>query len=86
MQLVEIEETMSELEVMNIFAKNLDDLMKEFGYTQIDLAWDAHLDKSTICRYLKGEIMPSFKALNNLCICLDCNIEDLMPCYYAKID
>lgn len=70
---------MTELECCEIFADNLRQLMFETGYSQTDLAWDAYLDQSTISKYLKGDRLPTVKALINLCIVLDCNFNDLIP-------
>ena len=70
---------MTEVECCEIFAGNLAQLMSETGYSQSDLAYDAYLDQSTISKYLKGDRLPTAKALINLCIVLECNFNDLLP-------
>lgn len=70
---------MTELECCEIFAGNLRQLMWETGYSQTDLAEAAWLDQSTISKYLKGDRLPTIKALINLCYVLECDFKDLIP-------
>ena len=72
---------MSEVEFVDIFADNLRDIIKESGYSIAELAEESKLDKSTICRYLRKERMPTLKAVINLSMALLCNIDDLIPTY-----
>ena len=39
----------------------------------------SHLSRESICKYLKGQRMPTLKALMNLSYALRCNIEELTP-------
>ena len=74
-------ETMSEIEFIDIFSDNLRELMLEHNITQIELADEILVNKSTITRYLNKSTMPSIKALINLSIVFNCDIEDLVPTY-----
>lgn len=58
---------MTELEWMEIFSRNLGDIMQEVGITQNELARDSGLDKSMISKYLNGKSMPTVKSLVNIC-------------------
>lgn len=68
---------MSELDVIDIFADNLRDLMKEVGITQRELAREINVNESTISKYLSKQIMPSFRNFMNICYVLDCEPTDL---------
>ena len=72
---------MSEVEFIDIFADNLRDSIAESGYSISEIAKEAKLDRSTICRYLNKERMPTIKAVVNLSIALLCNVNDLIPDY-----
>ena len=74
-------ETMSEIEFIDIFSDNLRELMLEHNITQMELADEILVNKSTITRYLNKSTMPSIKALINLSIVFNCDIEDLIPTY-----
>lgn len=74
-------ETMSEIEFIDIFSDNLRELMLEHNITQMELADEILVNKSTITRYLNKSTMPSIKALINLSIVFNCDIEDLVPTY-----
>lgn len=54
---------MSEIEWMDIFSGNLRSLLEEEGITQQELADETGLSKSTISRYINGQMMPSVSAL-----------------------
>lgn len=74
-------ETMSEIEFIDIFSDNLRELMLEHNITQMELADKILVNRSTITRYLNKSTMPSIKALINLSIVFNCDIEDLIPTY-----
>lgn len=76
---------MDELEFIDIFGDNLRDLMRERGYSQMELSKESGLSPSTITRYIRKERMPTVKALVNLSLALCCNLDDLIPTYdYVK--
>jgi len=72
---------MSEVELIDIFADNLRYTMKDVRISQAELAKEAGLSESTISRYLSKERLPTVKALINLCVVLNCDVEDLIPVY-----
>ena len=74
-------ETMSEIEFIDIFSDNLRELMLEHNITQMELADEILVNRSTITRYLNKSTMPSIKALINLSRVFNCDIEDLIPTY-----
>ena len=68
---------MTEKEFIDIFA--------ETGTTQRELAKDSHLTEATISRYLSRDRMASSRALVNIAIALNCNLDDLVP-FYDLVD
>lgn len=72
---------MSELEFIDIFGDNLKSLLEEVGISQNQLAEEAEISKSIVSRYVNKEVMPSTKNLINICYCLDCPLEELVPTY-----
>ena len=68
---------MSEQQWLDIFADNLRDKILEYGATQAEFAEDCGLAKSTICRYLNGQTVPSIFALVNMSHVLGCSIDEL---------
>lgn len=72
---------MSEVELIDIFADNLRDIMQEVGITQSELADESGLSRATINRYLAKQRLPTLKALINICDVLDCNLDELIPTY-----
>ena len=73
--------SISEKEFIDIFAYNLIDVMREVGINQNQLAKESRLSRGTISRYLRKEMMPSARAIMNLCYVLDCEYSDLLPTY-----
>lgn len=69
---------MSEVELMDVIAGNLSSLMEEKGYSQRDLADDSGLSEAAISRYLKAQRIPNLKAIFNMCMVLDCEVEELV--------
>ena len=72
---------MSEVELIDIFSDNLRDLMDERGFSQRALASESGINHASISRYLKKERMPTVRALINLSIALECDLDDLVPTY-----
>ena len=72
---------MSEVELIDIFADNLRDLMSERGYSQRELERESGINHASISRYLKKERIPTVKALINLAFALECDLDDLVPTY-----
>ena len=72
---------MSEVELIDIFADNLRDLMAERGYSQRELERESGINHASISRYLKKEQIPTVKALINLAFALECDLDKLVPTY-----
>lgn len=70
---------MTEQELIESFAGNLDYIMRSEHMNQSELARRSHLSRESICKYIKGQRMPTLKALMNLSYALRCNIEELTP-------
>lgn len=72
---------MSEVEFINIFAGNLESLLIERRMSRRDLVELSGVSSATISKYLARKQMPKLSALINLCLALDCDVDDLIPVY-----
>ena len=72
---------MSEVELIDIFAENLRYTMKDVRITQAELAKYACLSEAAISRYLSKKRLPDIRALVNMCVVLNCTLDDLIPSY-----
>ena len=79
-----MQNSISEVEFIEIFADNLRDVMKDVGISQRQLAKEACVTEATISRYLNKERMPTMRAFMNICYALDCEYSDLLR-YYGTI-
>lgn len=70
---------MTELELIDIFGDNLRGMLDEVGITQEQLAKEMGVTKGLISKYVNKERMPSLRNVINMCCCLDCDFEDLIP-------
>ena len=68
---------MTEIEWMDIFAKNLRELMREKRMTQSELASASGMTQGMISSYLSKQKMPKIKSLINLSYALDCSLDEL---------
>lgn len=57
--------------------RNLKALREAAGKTQVDLAYDAEVERSRISKIERGHINPSLLTLATLCYCLDAKLPDL---------
>lgn len=67
---------MSEQEWINIFGDNLRDILKEYGYTQRDLADAIGVSEVTISRYINKQRMPTVPILINMSMELGIDLEE----------
>lgn len=74
-------QTMSEYELLDIFADNLRDLMNEVNISKSELARKALVSRSTIVRILKKERMPSLPTLINICHVCGVTLDEMVPTY-----
>lgn len=76
---------MDENRFLEDFAENLKYFMQEKNIGQRELAKKTDISQSTINRYLRGNCMPSAKALVNIGYVLDCDIDDLIStCVFIR--
>lgn len=69
---------MRETEWMEIFGRNLCEMLQEAGYSQNEFAEATGLSKSMISSYINGTHMPSVKALVNIAYELGISFDELM--------
>lgn len=67
---------MTEQEWINIFGDNLRDILKEYGYTQRDLADAIGVTESTISRYINKQRMPTVPILINMSLELGIELDE----------
>lgn len=70
---------MTETELMKEVGSNIQNMMDEWGMTQKELADATGISKSTISRYISGDLLPSLKNLLNIAYELECDTTDLLP-------
>lgn len=73
---------MKEKEFLNDFAERLKRLMKEKKITQTELAERTRLSRSTICRCLQGDKVPTLDTYVNLVVALDVEPRELANLYW----
>lgn len=67
---------MTEQEWIDIFGDNLRDILKEYGYTQRDLADAIGVTESTISRYINKQRMPTVPILINMSLELGIELDE----------
>lgn len=69
---------MDELELLDLFSKNLKRLMKEENITQEELARKVDISRTMISRYIVGQCLPSFLTVVKITDVLCCSIDELI--------
>lgn len=69
---------MSEMDLLETFAYNLDYIMRLKNINQSELARMSGLSQSAINKYLNANRMPNLKAIVNICYALNCSTEDII--------
>lgn len=69
---------MNELELINLFSKNLKRMMEEDNIKQEDLANEINISRTMISRYINGQCIPSFLTVVKLSDALFCSIDDFL--------
>lgn len=69
---------MTEAEWLDIFSKNLIEIMRDVGITQRELADETGLSEASISCYIRKIKMPGVRALVNIAYALDCSLNELM--------
>ena len=72
---------MENQEYTSIVAKNIKRLAYQQGKTQVDIARDLGLQKSTISSWMNGKRTPKMDKIDILCEYFHCNRNDLMEPY-----
>ena len=67
---------MSEQEWLDIFGDNLRDILKEYGYTQKDLADSIGVSEMTISRYINKQRIPTVPILINMSLELGIDLDE----------
>lgn len=67
---------MSEQEWLDIFGDNLRDILKEYGYTQKDLAEAIGVSEITISRYIHKQRIPTVPILINMSLELGIELDE----------
>lgn len=71
---------MTEQRWMRDFGEFLGDVLEERRISRGVLGKAIGVDRSTISRYISGEIMPSLKNFYNICFALDIDPRDILSC------
>ena len=69
---------MTEKEWVDIFSRNLNELMQEYGYNQYDFAEEMGVSQSAVSHWLTGRRAPSVFSIVNMAYVLDVDINDLI--------
>ena len=69
---------MKEIELLELFSKNLKRMMQEDNITQKYLAYKIGVDQSMISRYLTGQSIPSFLTIVKIADVLFCSLDDFV--------
>lgn len=69
---------MSEAEWLDMFARNLRDILSDYRMTQAELAEMSGLSEATISSYMNGRKMPGVKAINNMAYVLGVSADELI--------
>lgn len=67
---------MSEIQILDIFSKNLTEMMNEDNISQDDLAKEVGVSQPTISKYINGQCMPSIFTLIKLSEVFFCSLDD----------
>lgn len=66
------------MDILSKFAENLNFLMNDKNLTQLELAQKTKLKPASVCKYLKGNCMPTLNALLVLADFFNCSTDYLL--------
>lgn len=69
---------MSEIEWLDIFGDNLNDMLQEARMTQRELADESGLSEATVSGYIHKKKIPGLKAIINMAYALNCPTDELI--------
>lgn len=70
---------MTETDLLDSFAENVNCEMKRIGMDQSELARKSGVSRQAINRYLNRQRMPNLKSIVNICYALNCDYDDILP-------
>lgn len=69
---------MSELELLELFSKNLRRMMKEDNIRQEELSNEIGVSQQMISRYMNGQSIPSFITVVKIADALFCSLDEFL--------
>lgn len=69
---------MSELELLDLFSRNLKRMMKEDKMKEEYLANEVGISRSMVSRYVNGQSMPSFLTVVKIADVLFCSLDEFL--------
>lgn len=69
---------MTEAEWLDIFGRNLQEYLVDYGATQADFAEEAGLTQQAISNYLTGKRIPTLRAIINMAYTLGVSFDDFI--------
>lgn len=69
---------MSELELLELFSRNLKRMMKEDHMKEEYLADEIGISRSMVSRYVNGQSMPSFLTVVKIADVLFCSLDEFL--------
>ena len=69
---------MSELELLDLFSRNLKRMMKEDHMKEEYLADEIGISRSMVSRYVNGQSMPSFLIVVKIADVLFCSLDEFL--------
>ena len=72
-------------ELTRALGRNLKRLRAAAGMTQVDLAFEAEVERSRISKIEGGHINPSLLTLGTICFCLDVTLSELFEGIRATV-
>ena len=60
------------------FTERFNELIKDSGKTQVQIANEIHVSKQCVTDYKSGKSMPSVETLYLICLCLDVSSDYLL--------
>lgn len=69
---------MTEAEWLNIFSRNLQEYLVDYGANQSDFAEDTGLSQQAISNYVNGKQIPTLRAIINMAYALNVDLNDFI--------
>lgn len=69
---------MTEAEWLDIFSRNLQEYLVDYGANQSDFAEDTNLSQQAISNYVNGKQIPTLRAIINMAYALNVDLNDFI--------